>query len=74
MRGAVKVHCLIVCAVVAPIAIESKRGETGRLDFLQEVLPNFRHRNTPVVDFSGKDKESFAIDLEAVVIPLHNVI
>jgi hypothetical protein len=71
---AVKINGPVACAVVAPVAIESKCGEASRLNLLEEVLPDLGYGNAPVVNLSGEDEQPLTIDFEAVVVPLNNVI
>jgi hypothetical protein len=54
--------------VIAPVVIDGDQVETGPFDFLQDVLPYFRHRETSGVEFAVEGEDPVAVYDEPVVI------
>lgn len=69
-----KVERLVIGCMVSPVGVKGKRRETGCFDLLEDIPPQTGDRDTPVVKFTGEDKDTLAVDLETVVIPLDHFV
>jgi len=57
--------------VIAPQGVYQDGVETGGFDLLKNIFPKLWNRYAPVVKLSRPDEQAFAIDLEAIMIPLN---
>lgn len=49
-------------------------SETGGFDFFQDIIPDLGHRYSPIVQLSREDEQAATIHLEAVVVPLNDLV
>lgn len=74
MRAGGKVQRLVVGRMVGPARVKGKRRETHRLDLLEDIAPQTRNGDAPVVEFTREDEDALTVDLEAVVVPLDDLV
>ena len=74
MRAGGKVQRLVVGRMVGPARIEGKCREASRFDLLEDIAPQTGDGDTPVVEFTREDEDALTVDLEAVVVPLDDLV
>ena len=74
MGASVEVQSPVVGCMVCPAGVKREGSEAGSLDLLQNISPQTWDGNTPVVKLAGEDEDSLVINLEAVVVPLDNLV